>query len=604
MSRLLRFNSGLVLLLIGLLLIPAVAVLAVTRAPVNVTVTVTPATTVFPLGVSTSNRYLVTSSGSPFLLVADSGQGVNNIPITDASNTSPRFAGDDSHGSCTNCSWTYYIKQRTAQGFNTIANAMILCANYVGMCVNADGSDSASGTSIRPFTGYLSTGTGCNGTSSSALPSCYDLSTPNTAYWTRWDARVQIANDSNLAIMLNPTETGNCGNGTTGNTLWWQTYLNNAAAGGGRIVSFGAFLAARYKSSGSAGVSNVLWNHGNDYLCYDTNTALDNAFFALHTAIKSNGGTQPMTLETAGPIQTTHVTGTTSLDDTTNAWSTLVGINGSYSGTPLYNTSVPGPIGYAYNQTPTKPVIGLEHNYEGENNWSFAGSGEPRISAGSTYCSSSTPNNDNILLRKQVWWIMTSGGTGYVYGNHLVWNFASGWIGQVTSPSPCVTQWANYARNFFSQIAWQNLVPDFSNTFLTAGQQAISTVGTGAMVNNNHATAAKSAEGTLAVIYVPLASSAAITVDLSQMGSSPVAKWYDPANNTYSASVDAPLSNASHVFSLSSANSEGTGDKVLLITAGTATPSTRGCGGEPGRQQGLYHELRRRELPTCPVTSR
>ena len=51
----------------------------------------------FPLSVSADGRYLVTATGTPFLLVADSCQGGAIESVAD---------------------FTYYCQQRAAEGFN------------------------------------------------------------------------------------------------------------------------------------------------------------------------------------------------------------------------------------------------------------------------------------------------------------------------------------------------------------------------------------------------------------------------------------------------------------------------------------------------------
>ena len=59
----------------------------------------------FPVSISTNGRYLITATGAPFLMVADSCQGGAIELIVD---------------------FTYYCQQRAAQGFNTIQFDLIV----------------------------------------------------------------------------------------------------------------------------------------------------------------------------------------------------------------------------------------------------------------------------------------------------------------------------------------------------------------------------------------------------------------------------------------------------------------------------------------------
>jgi hypothetical protein len=138
-----------------------------------------PTAELFPLSVSANGRYLVTATGAPFLLVADSCQGGAIESIAD---------------------FTYYCQQRAAAGFNRIQLDLI-CTGYVG---NPDSTNYTTRDGIAPFTGAK-------------------VTTPNSAYFARMVQFVQIMQQNGLAAWLNPYETG-AGGGTG------QTDLNNAGA--------------------------------------------------------------------------------------------------------------------------------------------------------------------------------------------------------------------------------------------------------------------------------------------------------------------------------------------------------------------------------------
>jgi len=87
-----------------------------------------PGTDPFPLSVSANGRYLVTATGTPFLVVADSCQGGAIESVAD---------------------FSYYCQQRSAQGFNTIQFDLI-ATGYVG---NPDATNYTTHDGMPPFTG-------------------------------------------------------------------------------------------------------------------------------------------------------------------------------------------------------------------------------------------------------------------------------------------------------------------------------------------------------------------------------------------------------------------------------------------------------------------
>ena len=76
----------------------------------------------------------------------------------------------------------------------------------------------------------------------------------------------------------------------------------------------------------------------------------------------------------------------------------------------------------------------------------------------------------------------------------------------------------------------------------------------------------KKAGGTLAIIYMP--SNRTMTVAMSQMAGSTVARWYDPTNGSYTADAASPVAaSGTHNFSRSGANAGGDHDWVLVLEA-------------------------------------
>ena len=190
----------------------------------------------------------------------------------------------------------------------------------------------------------------------------------------------------------------------------------------------------------------------------------------------------------------------TSLEDP--LWRPLVDINAAYSYTPTYEI-----VRRAYAEQPTMPTFMVEANYEFENN-------------------DKGPKTSDLSLRRQEWWTMTSGATGQLYGNKYTWGFQhDDWKEHIDTPA--VDQYKLMA-DFFRQRAWQDLVPDLDNHFLVKGAGEPTTEGD--VLENDYATAAVTADGSLAVVYIPTART--VEVDSSQLAQGVEATWFDPSNGS------------------------------------------------------------------------
>ena len=230
---------------------------------------------VYPLKVSANKRYLVDQNNKPFLIVADSPQGLI-YRLTE------KQAED-------------YFADRKAHGFNSMGWIDVLCAGrdypQNTMAATPDG--------IRPFRGFVAGGTDWRN---------YDLSKPNEAYFVRLDNIVSLAAKQGLFIFLDPIETAG----------WLTTLRNNGLTA---AYNYGQFLGQRYKKW-----ANVGWLNGNDFAGWQKDS--DDALVrAVSKGIRSVSPSQIQTVEFNPP------TGS-SLDDPT--WAPLININGSYIYGPTY----------------------------------------------------------------------------------------------------------------------------------------------------------------------------------------------------------------------------------------------------------------------------
>jgi hypothetical protein len=409
---------------------------------------------------------------------------------------------------------TNYLADREAKGFNTVWENLI-CASYTDCNSNGTTFDG-----VKPFT----TGT---------TPSNYDLSTPNSTYFARMHAMIAQAQTDGIEIMLDPIETGGC---VTGG--WMDTLIangNGTTSSSTKDYQYGQYLGNTFKD-----LPNIMWISGNDFLCYHT-TADNNDALAVAEGIQN---TDPSALQTIELDFFNPATSNSSmsLDDT--AWNSVNTINSAYTYAPTYHEVLNG-----YVTSSTVPVIMQEASYEQEQNGDSDG------------CI--TVRN----CRLQEWWTMTSGATGQLYGCHCSLTFTDG--GTIADLDTTGVTQLGYETTLLNSIAWQTLVPDQTtgspnSTFVTSGNGTCPT--TGAFASVTCLTDSRSADGHLALIYMP--TSRAITVNMALMsGSSVTARWYDPTNGTFTTVSGSPFTLASHSISAPGNNNAGNSDWALLLQA-------------------------------------
>jgi Putative collagen-binding domain of a collagenase/Protein of unknown function (DUF4038) len=210
----------------------------------------------------------------------------------------------------------------------------------------------------------------------------------------------------------------------------------------------------------------------------------------------------------------------------------------------------------------------VEANYEFERN--------PPTDGGSTQ-----------NLRRQEYWTMLSGATGQVYGSAYTWRLEKGWNTNLDTPG--VMQ-LSHMKNLFVSRRWYDLIPDQDHTVVTAGYHGLSCFigrfmaymgknrtfvqralprirqysAAGSITTNSCATAARTADGSLMIAYLP--SERSVTVDMSKLSSKTTAHWYDPTNGAYASASASPLASlGSRTFTPPGKNSAGDGDWVLVI---------------------------------------
>ena len=344
----------------------------------------------------------------------------------------------------------------------------------------------------------------------------YDLTTPNEAYWSHVDFIVQQAAAHGLQCLFTPLDQGG----------WSNTAIQNGTTS---CQQYGVFLGNRYRNS-----PNIIWNLGNDFQGWSI-PQYEAPILAIVDGIRSTDPNHLITIQLDYPVSN-------SQDDTN--FIPRINTNGVYTYYPTYAETY-----VAYNKPTVMPVLFLEENYEDENNQGELG----------------TP----FVLRHQEYWSLTAGAlAGHMYGSFWIDRFDPAWQQHLSTQS--VTE-LGYFKNFFTGINFHTLVPDQNHTLLTGGY--------GTYNDNNvhlsqvdYATAAKSSDGSLAVIYTPVAHT--LTVAMGNFSGPVTAKWFDPTNATFQTVAGSPFPNSgSHNFTTPGNNSAGDPDWVLLLQAASGSPT-------------------------------
>jgi hypothetical protein len=110
-------------------------------------------------------------------------------------------------------------------------------------------------------------------------------------------------------------------------------------------------------------------------------------------------------------------------------------------------------------------------------------------------------------------------------------------------------------RTLFAPRSWWNLQPDASNATLTAGLSS----------GQDRAVLARASDRSFAIAYLP--SVRTVTVNLGQLaGPNVTARWYDPANGSYSTVTGSPFpASGSQNFRPAGSNSSSFGDWALVL---------------------------------------
>jgi hypothetical protein len=333
-----------------------------------------------------------------------------------------------------------------------------------------------------------------------------DPSQLNPAYWDRVAYFLGLCRDAGITVMAYPID-GWAGTAEySGLAASWSTATATA---------YGRAVAARLSA-----FPNVIWSVGGDYP--PPGQADDNARFWAVLQGLAEGGMDRISTIQFGLNQT-------SLSST--YWDDKVDFSFVYSYAVTYAV-----VQGAYQQTNPAgahlPALMAEAHYE-----AYVGV-------------------TDLYLRSMAAWALTSGSPGEFYGSEEVWDTAPTAAALNTE---AVSQLSALREAFGDLTGWQRLVPDFGSTFITSGR---GTKGSGDgeyYSGNTYVTGGVTPDGTLAVIYLPAATSQTITIDQSKMEAGYSARWVDPTNGT---STPATAGSSYHK---TGSNAAGDSDWLLVL---------------------------------------
>ena len=424
----------------------------------------------YPLAVSSNGRYLVTTQGQPFLMVADSCQGGAVESLTD---------------------FEYYLDVRQSQGFNTIQFNLI-ATPYVG---NTN-PDYQTNSGIAPFTGAK-------------------VVTPNPTYFSLMQEFVSLMARYGMVAWLNPYETGL---GRTGGMR------DLVAAGASACRTYGEYVANLFMDH-----PNVMWHFGNDY----EGGRNDPYLAALMGGVRSvapkqlRGGELSFSPGDNNPsnsfgyspnlVSYLNLNGTYSYGPV--YYENIIAYNSpsvSFDGRSGNNTVPPSPVilvetGYEFNRNLDNYDLGTARNLRLAAWWNYLSG-----ACGYIYGNGFTATT-----------FLKDTTTGIVGSYNQIRPY---WKNNLKTAA--ADQFAEILKSFFTSIAWYNLIPDQTHIVGTAGYGIPSP--NNPYASNNYVTVAATGDGSLAVAYFPQGNSNAITVNMASFAGSVMAQWFDPTNGTFS----------------------------------------------------------------------
>ncbi len=239
------------------------------------------------------------------------------------------------------------------------------------------------------------------------------------------------------------------------------------ANGPERLLQYGQFLGQRYKD-----FDNIIWVMGGDRDPGPARENVDMVAFGIRQNDKRHLFSAHCHPDSSPPEQYP------------GPW---LEINTSYAYQIVHLRLIED-----YNRKPVMPFFLIESIYEGEH------------------------NSSEVQIRRQAYWTILNGGFGHVMGNRPIWLFDPGWNTAMDGPGSLgMMHWGK----LFRSRRWFDLVPDQEHKVVTDGL--------GEFWGLDYLTAARTADGSSVIAYMP--SARIITLDMMKLSGAQVNTWwFDP----------------------------------------------------------------------------
>lgn len=425
----------------------------------------------FPLAKSADGRHLVDRRGEPFLIKLICAWGLM-VRLSEAD------AGR-------------FFDAIAAKGFNAAMIRVICKHQYV-----QEGRPDWNG--VSPFLTE------------------WDFSRPNPDYFAHVDRIVRLAQDRGLLLFLVPAYLGSAGpdpKNRSGDQGWWDElqHANNSVA---KSRAYGEFLGRRYRDAG-----NIVWVAGGDHNGLDGRVLGDGTVkphqLAIIEGIREQEGARTRHLWTAHWKPKPAFLFSLENPD----FAPYLDLDGFY----VTNEAQMRARGPQYRaQLERYPLGTLMFHLDQAYEMDFQ-----------------VPDTkDYQWIRRKNYGGLLSGlaGTCFSPGRDTMPNggclmqFADGWEPLVGLPAGRSggtrgMQEAMLCFDLFTPLAWHRLVPDLRSELVTAGR--------GTYGHIDYACAARTDDGTLALVYVPTRRT--ITIAMSALAGGDVdAQWFDPTTGACS----------------------------------------------------------------------
>jgi Protein of unknown function (DUF4038)/Putative collagen-binding domain of a collagenase len=350
----------------------------------------------------------------------------------------------------------------------------------------------------------------------------------NEPYWQRVDQLVDACGAEGVTVILNLVSSYTLYPGTAFADL-------NTTNGG----AYGTAIGNRYKDK-----PNIIYHFGTDYF-----GTYEEQFAAIADAIQATGDTHLIALQNFPESNTR-----TSSPDGQPVGSFGNSRTISYDDVYSYNASyVELERDWGLTSPEIRPTVFMNGHYD--------------------QSGSDSQHYDWHVYADNLGWGLTTGSKGFYYQAEGIWKWeASSWADLQTlsfladgGPWPSTVAW------FEALNGWWNLVPDIGSSFITSSRGTpLPQIPSGgkeynaASPQNDYLTGAVTADGTLALLYTPVART--ISIDGSRMASQYTASWIDP----YDGSRTPATPSATSYTTPPSGNSGGDDNWYLALEADPA----------------------------------